>query len=160
MFCAIDVGLAGDELALAVYDPDLSNDMSYGPTVGSAGKRPDISAVLEPDLDGDLYGDISQDLCPQSKLTQAACPAPKTVVTKAPKKTTTQRTVKIKFRSSIAGSTFKCAVDKKKAKPCRSPFKKRFTYGKHKVVVTAISPVGIADPTPAKVKFKVKKPTP
>jgi hypothetical protein len=24
--------------------------------------------VLEPDVDGDQYGDVSQDLCPESKL--------------------------------------------------------------------------------------------
>ena len=47
MFCAIGVGLAGDMLAFATYNPDLSNDMSYGP---STGYRPDISAVLEPDV--------------------------------------------------------------------------------------------------------------
>ena len=116
-----------------------------------------ISAVLEPDVDGDQYGDVSQDLCPQSKLTQAACPAPDTKVTKQPKKRSATRKARIRFSSTIAGSTFTCAVDGKAAKPCTSPYKKRFKVGKHTVVITATSAVGIVDPTPATVKFKVKK---
>jgi hypothetical protein len=118
-----------------------------------------VSAVVESDADGDGYGDVTQDLCPQSATTQAACPAPDTTVTKKPKKSSTNRKVKIKFTSTIAGSKFTCAVDKKAAKPCTSPFKKKFKYGKHKVVITAISPAGIVDPTPATVKFKIKPPT-
>jgi hypothetical protein len=49
-------------------------------------------------------------------------------------------------------------VDKKPAVPCTSPFKKKYKYGKHKVVVTAVSPAGIVDSTPVTVKFKVKQP--
>jgi hypothetical protein len=33
-----------------------------------------ISATVEPDADGDGYGDETQDQCPQSASTQAACP--------------------------------------------------------------------------------------
>ncbi len=156
MLCGLNVGLAGDQLAYGVpFNPDTSTDMFYL-TVSTF--RPDISAVLEPDADGDTFGDVSQDLCPQSKLTQAACLAPDTTVTKQPKKQTNRREAKIKFTSSSAGSTFTCAIDGKRAKPCTSPFKKKYRYGKHKVVITAISVFGIADPTPATVKFKVKKP--
>jgi hypothetical protein len=154
--CAIDAGIAGDVLGAQVnFNADTSTDMTLSPT---AARRPDISAVLEPDLDGDLYGDISQDLCPQSKLTQAACPAPDTKVTKQPKKSSTKRKATIKFSSSIAGSTFTCNVDKKAATPCTSPFKNRFKYGKHQVVITATSPAGIVDATPVTVRFKVKRP--
>jgi hypothetical protein len=80
-------------------------------------------------------------------------------VTKAPKKTSTKRKATIKFSSTIAGSTFTCAVDRLAAKPCTSPFRKKFKDGKHTVVITAVSPFGIVDPTPVTVKFKVKKPT-
>ena len=58
----------------AVFDPAVSTD--FGGANLQAGMRVNISAVLEPDVDGDLFGDLTQDLCPQSKLTQAACPAP------------------------------------------------------------------------------------
>ena len=68
------------------------------------------------------------------------------------------RKAKIKFSSTVAGSTFTCSVDGKAAKRCTSPFKKKFKVGKHTVVITATSAVGIVDPTPAIVKFKVTKP--
>jgi hypothetical protein len=149
-------GVAGDQVAAAIFDPGASTDYPGGNP--QAGKRVNISAVLEPDVDGDQYGDVSQDLCPQSKLTQAACPAPDTTVGKHPKKRSASRTARIRFSSTIAGSTFSCAVDGKAARPCTSPFKKRFRVGRHTVVVTATSAVGIVDPRPATVTFHVTKP--
>lgn len=115
--------------------------------------------MVESDADGDGFGDVTQDLCPELASTQTACGvAPETTVTKAPKKKSTKRKAKIRFTSSVAGSTFTCTVDKKQAKPCTSPFTKTYTYGKHTVVITAIGPDGTADPSPAVVKFKVKRP--
>ena len=76
-------------------------------------------------------------------------------MTKQPKKRSATRKAKIKFTSTVAGSTFTCALDGKAAKPCTSPYKKRVKIGKHTVVITATSPFGIVDPTPATVKFKV-----
>ena len=149
-------GVAGDQVSRANVDPAASADFPGGNF--ESGKRVNISAVLEPDVDGDQYGDISQDLCPQSKLAQTACPAPDTTVTKKPKRRSAARKAKIKFSSTIAGSTFTCAVDGKAARPCTSPFKKKVKVGKHTVVITATSAAGIVDPTPAKVKFKVTKP--
>ena len=149
-------GLVGDQVSAAIFDPGASTD--FPGTNLLAGKRVNISAVLEPDVDGDGYGDVSQDLCPQSKLAQAACPAPDTKVTKKPKKRSESRKARIRFSSTIVGSTFTCAVDGKAATPCTSPFKKRFRVGKHTVVITATSAAGIVDPTPATVSFKVKKP--
>ena len=150
-------GVAGDEVdAVTPFDPSVSTDFGGGNP--QAGKRVNISAVLEPDVDGDLYGDLTQDLCPQSRLTQAACPAPDTTVTKKPKKRSATRKAKIKFTATVAGSTFTCAIDGKAAKPCTSPYKKKVKIGKHTVVITATSPFGILDPTPATVKFKVREP--
>ena len=157
MVCGFTTGVAGDTLKYDIFDPDVSTTFT---PIGTFGGRWNISAVLESDEDGDGYGDVSQDLCPQSKLTQAACPAPDTTVTKAPKKKSTKRKATITFSSTVAGSTFTCAVDKKAAQPCASPFKKKFKYGKHKVVITATSPVGIVDTSPVTVKFKVARPSP
>jgi hypothetical protein len=149
-------GVAGDQVAAAISDPGASTDFPGGNLQN--GKRVNISAVLEPDVDGDQYGDLTQDLCPQSKLTQAACPAPDTTVTKHPKKRSASRKARIRFSSTIAGSTFTCVIDGKAARACTSPFKKRFQVGRHLVVITATSAVGIVDPTPATVTFKVTKP--
>jgi hypothetical protein len=146
----------GDQIQSALEDPDFSS--AFASIGGSPSARVNVSAVVESDADGDGYGDVTQDLCPQSKLSQAACPAPDTTVTKAPRKASTKRKAKITFSSTIAGSTFTCAVDKKAATPCTSPFKKKYKPGKHAVVITATSPAGIVDPTPVTVKFKVKTP--
>ncbi len=155
MVCGFTTGVAGDAFKYGIVNPDVTD--VFTPAASFSG-RWNISAVLESDEDGDGYGDVSQDLCPQSKLTQAACPAPDTTVTKAPKKKSTKRKATITFASTVAGSTFTCKVDKKAAAPCTSPFKKKYKYGKHTVVITATSAVGIVDPTPVTVKFKVKKP--
>jgi hypothetical protein len=146
-------GVAGDEARAGGFDPDLSADYPGG--TPEPGKRINVSAVLEPDVDGDQYGDITQDLCPQSALIQTAWPAPDTTITKKPHRRTTHRKNKVVF-SSVAGATFTCSVDGKAARACSSPFKKKYRYGKHTVVVTATSPYGIVDPTPASVTFKVK----
>jgi hypothetical protein len=152
--CAF-AGVAGDSYSWSTDDPDTTDTFVGGAPIN--GNRWNISAALEPDLDKDGYGDLSQDLCPQSSTTQAACPAPDVTVTKAPKKVSTSRKAKIKFRSSVPGSSFTCAVDGRAARSCTSPFKKKFTYGKHTVVITATSPLGLVDATPTKVKFRVKR---
>jgi hypothetical protein len=50
------------------------------PVTGMVGFRAPVVAVVEPDVDGDGYGDETQDLCPQSAALQVACP---TVTAKA-----------------------------------------------------------------------------
>jgi hypothetical protein len=152
----IKLSAPGDIIGGQPVDPTTVPTFSVGTQL--PGYLVNLSAVWEPDADHDLYGDVSQDLCPQSALTQAACPVPDTTVTKAPKKKSKRRKAKITFTSTVAGSTFTCAVDKKAAVPCTSPFKKKFKYGKHTVVITATSSVGFTDPTPVTVKFKVTKP--
>ena len=125
----LNQGVAGDSASFASpFNPDTTNDFF---TTGSfeAGYRPNISAVLEP--------------------------APDTVLTKKPKKHTEQTRIKVKFTSTIAGSTFQCSRDGHKFKPCQSPYKRRFGPGKHKLLVRAVSPTGIAELTPAKVKFTI-----
>ena len=157
MRCRIPAITSGDEIEFGTYDPDTSSTFT---TVGSFAQRWNISAVVESDADGDGYGDVTQDLCPESAATHAACGgnAPDTTVTKAPTKRSTKRKATIKFTSTAAGSTFTCAVDKKPARPCTSPFKKKYKYGKHQVVITATSPAGTADPSPVTVKFRVTRP--
>jgi len=156
MGCLVNTAAPGDVVAGGISDPSVSS--TFTPAGAPAtNRRLNLSAVWEPDVDKDLYGDVSQDLCPQSAQTQAACPAPETTITKAPAKHSSKRRAKIKF-ASVPGATFTCSVDGKPAKPCASPFKKRFRYDRHKVVVTAISSVGIPDPTPAVVKFKITRP--
>ncbi len=81
---------------------------------------------------------------------------PQTTITKSPPKKTEKTKAKFKFTSSAAGSTFECKLDKGSYRPCTSPRKfKRLDEAKHKFRVRAIDPAGIADPSPAKDKWKV-----
>jgi len=155
MGCNVGTADPADVIMGAVSDPTAAS--TFTPSNSFTQRRLNLSAVWEPDVDNDQYGDVTQDLCPQSAKTQAVCPAPDTTITKPPAKRSSKREAKIKF-SSVPGATFTCAVDGKAAKPCASPFKKRYRYDRHKVVVTAISSVGIPDPTPAVVKFSIKPP--
>ena len=82
--------------------------------------------------------------------------APNTKIKKRPKNRSTDTSPTFKFKSTEAGSKFKCKLDHKKFKKCHSPK----TYhgldpGKHTFKVEAIDADGNVDPTPAKDKFKV-----
>ena len=81
---------------------------------------------------------------------------PNTKIKKRPKNKSDDTSPTFKFKSTEAGSTFKCKLDHKKFHKCKSPK----TYhgldpGKHKFKVEAIDSSGNVDPTPAKDKFKV-----
>jgi hypothetical protein len=115
----------------------------------------DIAARWEPDADGDGYGDETQDGCPQLAQTQGTC-IPDTTIAKKPKNGAHGATSKVKFASTLSGSTFICQLDKSKAKKCTSPAKYRcLKPGKHRFSVYAVNQLGQPDPTPAQVKFKV-----
>ncbi|HEX6667413.1 MAG TPA: Ig-like domain-containing protein [Solirubrobacterales bacterium] len=72
------------------------------------------------------------------------------------------KVVKYLFISDQPGSSFQCAIDKKPFKPCKSPFKlpKLKKVGTHTLQVRAVNPQGIADPTPAVLKWRVAKARP
>ncbi|WP_196240571.1 hypothetical protein [Nocardioides anomalus] len=170
-------------VAVADFDPDSDVAVDFNGSSPVSNQQVNLSAVLEPDVDGDGYGDVTQDLCPTDPTRQDACPAqptstPTTTPTGTPTSTptstpttrplpdtvlagqvaekTTKRKVTLRFSSPTSGATFTCRVDKKAAKPCASPLKKKYKRGKHVVVVTAKDPVtGLVDPTPLTVRFKV-----
>ena len=120
--------------------------------------RLNIAVELEPDVDGDGYGDVTQDACPESALAVVACPAPETTITKAPKATSKKRKVTVGFTSSLPRSTFLVSVDGKPAVEMLSPYRAKLKPGRHTVTVVAVSPLGIADQTAASTSFQIKKP--
>jgi CSLREA domain-containing protein len=82
--------------------------------------------------------------------------APQTKILKGPKAKSAKTTAKLKFSSSVAGSTFQCKLDKKPFKVCRSPKTyKNLRPGKHVFQVRAVGPTGLVDKTPAKRKFTI-----
>jgi hypothetical protein len=118
-----------------------------------------VNADVEPDADGDGFGDETQDACPQIATTQLDCAigAPQTTIRKKPKRKTTKRKVSIPFVSNVPGATFQCSLDSVAYKPCTSPLRlKRLKVGKHIVLIRAIFNQ-IPDPTPARAKFTVVK---
>jgi len=82
--------------------------------------------------------------------------SPKTRITKAPRRKTKKETVRVAFKSSERGASFKCRLDGSIWRPCRSPKKlKNLEPGKHAFQVRATDAAGNTDPTPAKARFKV-----
>ena len=80
--------------------------------------------------------------------------APRTTITKAPKRRTTKARVTIRFGSDEAGSAFRCRLDDGGFEACASPFKARVGLGKHRFAVFATDAAGNEDPTPAKARFQ------
>lgn len=86
---------AGDRLALYLHhgsdllycDAETENQLGYfegaaevgsshALTVGESKTRLPVTAIVEPDVDGDGFGDETQDQCPQSAATQGPCSPP------------------------------------------------------------------------------------
>lgn len=87
--------------------------------------------------------------------------APQTKIAKHPKKVVLSKTVKTKasftFTSSEKGSHFKCKLDKKKWKSCRSRTTYKVKPGKHILRVRATDRAGNTDRSPAKWVWAVKR---
>ena len=107
--------------------------------------------------------EISTATTPPDPVVVCVCPppppgdtlAPKAKILKAPPKKTTKTTVKFKFSSNEAGSTFQCKLDKGKFKSCKSPKTyRKLKPGKHLFKVRAIDKAGNVG-KPAKRKFRV-----
>ena len=82
-YCLIP-GAGGDTLAytLNTTDPAVGSTFTPGSTV--ANYRLNLSSKVEPDADGDGFGDETQDQCPTNAGTQGACPPPPQLDTTAP----------------------------------------------------------------------------
>ena len=80
------------------------------------------------------------------------------MVLEAPKKKTNKRHVSFSFDSlTHRPATFLCQMDQKGFAPCADVASYRVGAGKHTFAVKAVDQIGREDPTPATVKFKVKK---
>jgi hypothetical protein len=137
-----------------------------------------VSASVEPDADGDRFGDESRDSCLGQAGPLGGCPAPVAAVAASPPETTIVKgltrivagkaggSARFKFRSSEAGAKFECALRRKgkrsardkrlqKLTGCKSPKTyKRLAPGGYVFSVRAIGAAG-PDPSPAKDPFRV-----
>jgi len=66
------------------------------------------------------------------------------------------RRVVFRFSSSERGSSFRCKLDRRPPRRCRSPLRVRVGPGRHVFRVTATDRAGNADRTPARVRFVVR----
>jgi hypothetical protein len=62
----------GDRVGAVLGSPTVGSTATFAEEVGKL-QNP-ITAQIEPDADNDGYGDETQDKCPQSAVTQVACP--------------------------------------------------------------------------------------
>jgi len=85
--------------------------------------------------------------------------APRTRITMGPGVKTRKRKAVFRFQDITEdppGTSFACKVDKKRWKPCASPFRlKHLQYGRHLVKVRATDLAGNREPKPVKRRFKV-----
>lgn len=81
---------------------------------------------------------------------------PSTKIASGPKGTTHKRKATFRFTSTEPGSAFRCKLDGKPWRPCRSPKTyKGLKDGKHVFKVKATDAAGNTDPTPAKRVWRV-----
>lgn len=81
---------------------------------------------------------------------------PRTRIVSGPARVGYERLAKFRFASSESQSSFRCKLDQKPWKKCRSPYKVKVAPGKHLFKVRAIDRFGNADPTPARFSWRVK----
>lgn len=89
--------------------------------------------------------------------TPAAAPPspPDTNITLKPHAQTKDRTPTFKFTATVSGATFRCSLDRKPFRTCRSPYTApALKPGRHAFKVAAAAG-GLTDPSPASVSFKV-----
>jgi hypothetical protein len=85
--------------------------------------------------------------------------APQTTISAGPGRKLGKGIARFSFRSSEAGSTFSCRLDRRKPTPCHSPKRYvRLKPGRHTFRVWAADAAGNRDATPAKQAFRVPKP--
>ncbi len=150
------LGASGDTFRFLLGSDPAVGD-AFEPPSAINGGRLDLAAVVEPDADGDRFGDVSQDRCPTQASAGATCDrtAPTTTITRRPPARGTSRQAVFAFRSSESGSTFACSIDGSAFRSCRSPLVRTVSRGSHVFKVRASDRWGNRDSTPAVARWRV-----
>jgi hypothetical protein len=135
-------------------DPPVNSTNTY---TAATNDNVDVSATLEPDADGDGFGDETQDECPSSAASQSDCAPPDTTITGQPKAKTKKKQATFEFTSSEPGSTFECSLNGAPFTSCTSPHEVKGKKGKNSFAVRAKDAAGNVDGSPATFDWKVKK---
>ena len=161
--CIFDAPGAGTNDVIASEPVFPVPDPSPGETANLGASAPDarvnIAATFEADSDGDGFGDESQDCNPASAALTTDCAPPDTTITKGPKKKTRKKraTFEIAGTDARAVAGFECLLDGAAFAPCSSPLEVKVKKGKHTFSVRATDDAGNVDPTPATLRWKVRK---
>jgi Ca2+-binding RTX toxin-like protein len=159
-------------------DTILANSADYDPTI-DCGEGLDTAIIDRPP-----YGDVAASDCEEvfeadpnnfrkpTRLPAAVAPvpavtprrdvkSPQTKITLRPAKLLEirkpRRRVVFRFASSERGSSFRCKLDHKPFRPCRSPRIYSLGPGQHSVRVAAVDAAGNVDPTPAVFAFRIRR---
>ncbi len=119
----------------------LVGDTSFG--IGCA--RPEFPGVYGRLADETLRSIIGDFILRETGIDvigSGARPVTLTMITQGPKKVTTKRKARFEFVASEPGATFRCRFDHRRERPCASPFMARVRPGKHRLRITAVSPLG------------------
>jgi hypothetical protein len=93
---------------------------------------------------------------PPSGQSPAANPPPNTKIAKVIIKQA-KRSATFRFTSTDKGASFRCKLDGKPYRSCRSPKTYRnLKPAKHRFRVQSIDPAGNLDPTPASIRFRIR----
>ena len=159
---AIDFQASGGTYSF--WSPFLAPAEERAPDANAAGQLL-VNASLEPDADGDGFGDETQDGCPADPATSGACPdavAPVAEIDKGPRNKQRKPTVRFTFSADDPAATFECRLKGKgldeavrQFTACASPRKyRRLDEGKFRFQVRAIDATGNVGP-PARDRFKI-----
>lgn len=121
----------------------------------TSGLKIDVAAGVEADVDGDGFGDDTQDACPRLASTQGPCP-PATRITHKPANPTRHRTARFRFISDVPTATFQCKLGTHRYKACTSPHVITVRPGRHTFKVRAKLGNAI-DPTPSTYRWRVRR---
>jgi hypothetical protein len=139
-------------------DVQIANNLA-NVTVGGSPALVDVPVLLPPNVlvgfTGGSGGNTDEHTVTNVNVTVAA---PQTTITARPPSTTTTSGATFAFSSSVAGSTFRCALDSGAEKTCSSPRTVTVPAGAHTYSVRAVSPLGVADPTPARASWTFAPP--
>jgi hypothetical protein len=122
-------------------------------------RRLNVAATLEPDADGDGFGDETQDCDPADASRATDCSPPDAAITAGPKDKTKKKRATFEFSGTDARSVagFECSLDGGAYAACSSPLTVKVKKGRHTMSVRASDDAGNVDPTPATDAWKVKK---
>ncbi|HVY77872.1 MAG TPA: hypothetical protein VG898_05135 [Solirubrobacterales bacterium] len=72
------IGCEGESSdVIAAKSGNMTTGTPFSPDITTGSLRIPLAAIVEPDADGDGYGDETQDGCPADASTHAACPLPR-----------------------------------------------------------------------------------